>query len=139
MFSVKIVRDNNTFSWANINTNPVFISDIPTPDAVVITIQDITEQKVAEEALQERERELSTLMDNLPGIAYRCENDRNWTMRFISQGCLKITGYQPEELIDNAEISYASLIHPDDLQQVWTRNSNSKHGVTPICFGIQNI
>lgn len=116
---VKIERKNETYSWANVSTNPVFLSDSTIPDAVVISLEDITEKKIAEAALQERERELSTLMDNLPGIVYRCLNDDYWTMLFISQGCMKITGYRPEELINNAELSYASLIHPDDRERVW--------------------
>ena len=116
---VKIVRDNNTFSWANINTNPVFLTDASIPDAVVISLEDVTEKKIAEAALQERERELSTLMDNLPGIAYRCKNDEYWTMLFISQGCIDITGYKPEELLGNSKISYASLIHSEDRGRIW--------------------
>ncbi len=116
---VKIVRENNIFSWANINTNPVFLTDSATPDAVVISLQDITDRIIAEETLQEHERELSTLMDNLPGIAYRCLNDKNWTMLFMSQGCLQITGYHPDELINNTKNAFANLIHPDDRERIW--------------------
>jgi PAS domain S-box-containing protein len=41
---------------------------------------DITERKLAEENLMESQRKLTTLMSNLPGLAYRCKNDPNWTM-----------------------------------------------------------
>jgi len=47
---------------------------------------DITARKLAEEALRESERKMFTLLGNLPGIAYRCRNDRDWTMEFISEG-----------------------------------------------------
>jgi len=58
-------------------------------------------------------------MSNLPGMAYRCRNDRLWTVEFASQGAMELTGYQPEDLVGNRKISYASLIHRDDRERVW--------------------
>jgi len=75
---------------------------------------NITERKLAEEKLMESERRLSTLMGNIPGMAYRCHNDPDWTMEFISDGCLDLTGYKPEEIVSNKIISFSDLIHPDD-------------------------
>ncbi len=74
--------------------------------------------------LQESERSKKVLLTNLPGMAYRCENDEYWTMRFVSQGCVDLTGYQPEQLIDNRDISYAELIDPEHrpmVRQAWDR------------------
>ena len=34
----------------------------------------------------ESEHRMSALMSNLPGMAYRCRNDRNWTMQYVSEG-----------------------------------------------------
>jgi PAS domain S-box-containing protein len=82
-------------------------------------VRDITELKQAEEALREGQRTLSTLMSNLPGMAYRCRNDRDWTMEFASEGCLELTGYAPSDLIGNQKLSYADLINPNDQQMVW--------------------
>jgi len=47
--------------------------------------------KASELALKESERQMTTLMSNLPGMAYRCNNDMNWTMLFVSKGCKKLT------------------------------------------------
>jgi PAS domain S-box-containing protein len=74
--------------------------------------------KRSEEALKESQRMLSTLMGNLPGMAYRCRDDDEWTMDFISDGCRNITGYAPQDLIGNTLISYNELIHPDDRKMV---------------------
>ena len=76
------------------------------------------ERKRADEALRESERMLSTLISNLPGMAYRCRNDADWTMTFISEGSLELTGYRPEQLTGTREISYAKLIHPADRASV---------------------
>lgn len=86
---------------------------------VVLTFRDVTQEKRRAEALEENERRLSTLMANLPGIAYRCLNDRNWTMEFISEGCKDLTGYSPDDLLQNSALAFADLIHPDDRKDVW--------------------
>jgi PAS domain S-box-containing protein len=73
----------------------------------------------AELNLCERERTLSTLLGNLPGMAYRCRNDRDWTVEFVSGGCAALTGYKPADLIGNRVRSYADLIVEDDRERVW--------------------
>lgn len=80
--------------------------------------RDIAERKKIEDALRESQLTLSTLMSNLPGFAYKCCNDRNRTMEFISDGCFNLTGYKPSDLIENRKVSYAKIIHPDDRQSV---------------------
>ncbi|HLL72564.1 MAG TPA: PAS domain S-box protein [Pyrinomonadaceae bacterium] len=65
------------------------------------------------------ESTLLTLMGNLPGMVYCCRNDEDWTMLFVSEGCLELTGYAPVDLVGDRKISYADLIHPDDRQKVW--------------------
>ena len=56
-------------------------------------VHDITDRMQAQELLAESERRLSTLMANLPGMAYRCLNDESWTMKFVSEGCFNLTGF----------------------------------------------
>ena len=83
-------------------------------------VRDITDRKQAEEALRESQRTLLTLMSNLPGMAYRCYQNRRRTMQFVSQGCLELTGYHPYELIENQSITYEHVIHSDDREIVWS-------------------
>ncbi len=84
----------------------------------VSLVEDKTREYEMHQQIQESERRLSTLMGNLPGMAYRCLNDENWTMQFVSQGCEKLTGYKAEELIGNCAITYNQLIHEDDRDRV---------------------
>ncbi|MEL7669648.1 PAS domain S-box protein [Methanobacterium sp.] len=86
----------------------------------IIIARDITERKKIENELKENQRTFETLVSNLPGVAYRCMNDPNWTMEFVSEGCLELTGYQPEDIIMNKNVSYEDLIHIDDRQLVWS-------------------
>ena len=70
------------------------------------------ERRRAEDELRESQRQLSTLMSNLPGMAYRCTNDDDWTMEFVSEGCVALTGYEPADLVGSQATSYAELIVP---------------------------
>lgn len=85
---------------------------------VIINFIDVTERKQAEEDLKESERRISTLINNLQGIAYRCNNDEDWTMEFISEGIEEITGYAPEDIIENRKLSFNSIIIPEDRDRI---------------------
>jgi PAS domain S-box-containing protein len=88
-------------------------------EQLIVIVRDITERKLAEDGLLESRRTLQTLMSNLPGMAYRCRNDRDWTMEFVSEGSVGLTGYKPAELVNNNKIAYNQLIHPDECEKVW--------------------
>ncbi len=79
------------------------------------------------EALAENRRILDTLMHNLPGMVYRCRNDPDWTMEFVSDGCMDLIGYAPEDLIQNRTIFFASLIVAEDRPRV---NDMVQHEIT---------
>ncbi len=79
----------------------------------------------SEAKTRESERTLETLISNLPGIAYRCRYDQNWTMEFISNACLELTGYSAQELVQNNRIAYSNIIHPEDREFVWNEIQNS--------------
>ncbi|PSB53680.1 histidine kinase [filamentous cyanobacterium Phorm 6] len=83
---------------------------------MLAVMTDITDRKHAEEALRESQRALSTLMSNLPGMAYRFRNDPDRSMEFVSEGCYQLAGYSPEEFIGTGQISLSELTHPDDRE-----------------------
>ncbi len=75
--------------------------------------------RAARRALRESERAHSTLLANLPGVAYRCLNQPGWPMQFLSQGCLEVTGYTPEALMIGGEKDFGDILHPEDRARVW--------------------
>ena len=86
----------------------------------VAIILDLSEQVETEKELQEAQRTLKTLLTNLPGMAYRCKNDPNWTIEFISPSCQALTGYPPEKFIDTRQVSYGRhVILQEDQKRVW--------------------
>ncbi len=82
-------------------------------------MHDVSEATLLQEQLAENQRKLSTLLSNLPGMAYRCLNDTNWSMEFVSNGCEELTGYPASTLINDSSLSYNSLIYEADRKMVW--------------------
>jgi len=73
---------------------------------------DITEQK-------EHERRLRTIINNLPGIVYRCKQQPGWPMRMVRGPVEELTGYRADE-IERGTVSWGDdIIHPKDRNWVW--------------------
>lgn len=117
---VEALRSDGTVFPVEIN-----VSEVQTggPRIFSAVLRDITERKESEQRLRESQRAMSTLLSNLPGMAYRCLPDDEWTMIFASNGCAELTGYEPYELIRNHTTSYVKLIFPEDrpyvLEETW--------------------
>jgi len=115
---VEHYKADGTVIWLELNVS--FIRD-DNGNAVGFqgSSRDITQRKVAEDALIESERSKSVLLSNLPGMAYRCNYDRNWTMQYVSKGCYDLTGYKSESLLNNRDLSYNDLISPEYREALW--------------------
>ena len=84
-----------------------------------VILRDISERRQAEEAIRQGERQLATLIGNLPGYVYRCQNDRDWTLQYISEGVFDLTGYAVDEYLTQKTITCGEKTHPDDSEHVW--------------------
>ncbi len=51
-------------------------------------------------------------------MVYRCLPDQQWTMLYASAGTLALTGYTPDELVNNRASTFEDLIHPSDRSYV---------------------
>jgi len=88
---------------------------------ITFTVMDITDRRRAEDELIESYRLINTLISNLQGIVYRCRNDKNRTMEFLSDGTQELTGYSPKEIIGNSKISYGHIINQEDRVSIWKK------------------
>ena len=62
---------------------------------------------------------LSSLVANIPGALYRSVWEANWfTMKWLSDEIEVISGYPASDFINNSARTFASVIHPDDREQV---------------------
>ncbi len=76
------------------------------------SLQDITEQKQAEETLRESEKHYRTLVESIPGIVYEFSSKQGGV--YYSSHTTEILGYSPEQLYAQPMLWHNS-VHPDDL------------------------
>lgn len=111
----------NDIAWVSIHAIPQYRQGENKAFRAFVTMHDITIRKRAEEALKDSTRKLNTTINNLKGVIYRCKNDRDWTMEFLSNGIFELSGYPPEDFIGNKVRSYNDIVHPEDKKELWTK------------------
>ena len=116
----RYIRPDGSAVWARITLAPLKLGD-DSSIRYLCLVEDISKRIRTEMELLESERSRSVLLSNLPGMAYRCKFDRDWTMEIVSYGCYELTGYKPESLINNRDVSFNDLIHPRYQEEVWNQ------------------
>jgi len=114
----RYIHRDGSVVWAHLSTS-ILRDERGEPLHVISVVSDITAARAAERALHERDRMIATLMSNLPGMAYRCRNNRDWTMEFASDGCLELTGYPATDLMSGRVTLGGDVIVPEDRAMGW--------------------
>ncbi len=63
--------------------------------------------------LHDTATQLDALIQSLPGIAFRRSTGPEFSIDFVSEGCLTLSGYSHEEF-EQRQASWSALIHPED-------------------------
>ncbi len=96
-------------------------------EEVVLVISDVTYQMQAEEILTENHLKFQLLTMGLPGVIYEYEQEGdNAIVKYISQGCIEMFGYTPEEILHDP-LLIQSLVHPEDVDQFIRTSNYSAH------------
>lgn len=82
----------------------------------VTLYQEIKKRKQLEEKNQWLQLEWDKFTQG-PVMTFTWQNSENWPVEQVSRNVSELLGYSPQEFLDGS-VLYASLIHPDDLQQV---------------------
>jgi PAS domain S-box-containing protein len=99
---------------------PLLVSSTPLFDAqghimsAIVTFEDITERKQAEESLLESEARFRSVLDNSRDLVYRVIL-KTGRFEYVSPSSEEILGYSPDELKAMNVTEIQALIHPDDL------------------------
>ncbi len=128
----RMLRKESTWHWVLARGKVVLWNESGEPLRMIGSHVDIDSYKHLQYELEENEKRLTTLMDNLPGMVYRCRFDSDYTMLYISDGCKELTGYPKTDLIRNNKISYNDLVHPKDQDAVWNAVINAVENDKPF-------
>jgi PAS domain S-box-containing protein len=83
------------------------------------SVEDITEQKKAENELLKTKTRLEYLLTSSPAIIYTCEPRGHYKTTFMSENIKGILGYLPEDFVDSPSF-WETIIHPEDRDRVIT-------------------
>jgi len=115
-----ITREGETI-WVHLTTS--LVTDTRNnPEYFVSVIEDITERKHAEQALEEERSFSNSVINSLPGIFYLMNLDgplERW-----NQNLEEITGYSSEEL---ENIETLELFHEEDRPRLSARLHDAQH------------
>ncbi|WP_123536244.1 PAS domain S-box protein [Halosimplex salinum] len=120
----RAMYDQETVSFEEYYPDPIDawfeVSAYPSESGLSVYFREVTERKEREQRLAEQERQLSTLMANVPGMVYRCRNERGWPMEFVSEGCHDLTGHDPAAF-ERGDLSFgADVVVDADRERLWT-------------------
>jgi len=83
---------------------------------------EIQERKRAEEELRHTTEQLSVMLESLPIVPYACKAEDNFSITYVSNTIEEITGYTPEQFIQDPRF-WVKHIHPGDRKQVLAKLS----------------
>ena len=91
---------------------------------VVWVLRDETEEMLANEALQASEERYRSISENINECIWAAENVKgDLKAIFYTPSVKKITSYEPQEFLDDAEL-WGKIIHPDDVDYVGDKMDN---------------
>ena len=82
-----------------------------------VIFQDITERRLAEDALKASEKKFRALAENIPSVVYQCRNDSKYTFMYLNDSIEQLTGYPKSDFLDGT-LSFVDLYHPEDYKSI---------------------
>jgi len=98
-------------SWRNLEGIAVNRLDHPAIAAVVVNYRDVTDRRLAEEALRASEEHLRHIVENAQDLIYYCDREGRFT--YVNPTAARVMQYAEHELIGR---HFLSLVRPDYQQ-----------------------
>lgn len=84
---------------------------------VLIFTRNMTESWRARSELKQSEEQFRALVQNIPGVVYRCEISADWPAVYISDAVEEVYGYPAEDFLSGRQ-TLGALIHPEDAPRL---------------------
>lgn len=134
---VRILDGASADRWSDIYLR---YHDVDGKPYIVASICDISERVGEERLLLAHHRSINSILNDLPGMVYRCRNNPEWPMEYVSEGCVELTGYRAKDIVHSRKLSYGSMIVADDKEPVWeeVQNALREHRRFELIYRIRN-
>jgi len=107
--------EEDAFNWEDMKFLEELANDIAFG---IVTLRNRIERQKAEEDLRKSEEKYRMVVENVNEIIYVIEDDLlKGKLRFISSKVEDITGYLPEEFLENPGL-WIDIVYPDDLVDI---------------------
>lgn len=116
----KIKRKDGKEIWVILNARIIYENGVPKGASVIV--HDITQRKLAEEAVRESEEKYRLLVDNANDGIFIAQDG---IIKFPNPKTREVLGYSEEELF---QVQYLDLIHPEDRVLVEARQQRQRQG-----------
>ncbi|MCX5964382.1 MAG: PAS domain S-box protein [Cyanobacteria bacterium] len=114
-------KKDGTFFWSSNHTSRFEHPEYGT--VYVVVKQDVTELKLAQQALKSTTDRLNFLLNYSPVVIFSTEPDGDYSATFISENIKDLLGYEAREFLGNSTF-WLDHLHPDDLEPVMNKFAN---------------
>lgn len=96
------------------------LSAYPQKNGVSVFFRDITDKKKITEQFE-------SVIENIPGVTYRCLFDEKWTMIYLSPSVIDLTEYEDTGLLNSKNLSFSDIILEEDLAKTFAIETQLKN------------
>jgi PAS domain S-box-containing protein len=114
-YELEVSRLDTGQSWTIAYSGSIIPGQNGGEDQIVLTLQDVSEQRRAERELRQSHIHLSELLESLPQLVW-IGNGEHGGCDYASPQYIAYTGVAPEKLLGSG---WLEQVHPDDRQRVF--------------------